>query len=282
MIYTEKHFRPIPEYPVYPPYHIGDYLEDFFYNKFEKENPKCSRNYIGISWTTLYCDNKRVGLQQYINSLPKNEKYFTVSQHDDAPLEYFPFNTICFSAGGNRKGEHIVPIPLVCSKLPISESIVMNQERKLLASFVGSNTHPIRKKMFDACKLSNNILMIMKDRPFIIGDNDFNTFVNVTLNSKFALCPRGYGLNSFRLYEVMQLQTIPVIITNDFYLPWKDELNWEEFSVLISEEQIPYITEILLNYSDDKINQMRNKLNQIYNEYFSLDGVYNNIIKRIQ
>jgi hypothetical protein len=136
--------------------------------------------------------------------------------------------------------------------------------------------------MFEACKSSTNIAMYIKDRPFTIGNAEFETFVNATLNSKFALCPRGYGLNSFRLYEAMQLQTIPVIITNDYYLPWEDELNWEEFSVLIDEDQIPYIPEVLAGFSDEQVERMRTRLTEVYEEYFSLDGVYNNIIKRLK
>ena len=280
MIYTEDQFRPTPQYQVYPPYHQGDYLEDYFYNKFVKENPEVSRDYIAVSWTTLYCDNKTNELQPYLNTIPSTGKYFTISQHDDAPEHGLPPNTLCFSAGGNAKGSNIIPIPLVCSKLPIQ--LVENMPRKLLASFVGSNTHPIRMKMFEACKTSTNIAMYMRESAPNINNSEFEIFVNVTANSKFALCPRGYGLNSFRLYEAMQLQTIPVIITNDRYLPWEDELNWEEFSVFIDEDQIPYIPEVLAGFSDEQVETMRTRLMEVYEEYFSLDGVYTNIIKRIK
>ena len=280
MIYTEDQFRPTPQYQVYPPYHQGDYLEDYFYNKFVKENPEVSRDYIAVSWTTLYCDNKTNELQPYLNTIPSTGKYFTISQHDDAPEHGLPPNTLCFSAGGNAKGSNIIPIPLVCSKLPIQ--LVENMPRKLLASFVGSNTHPIRMKMFEACKTSTNIAMYMRESAPNINNSEFEIFVNVTANSKFALCPRGYGLNSFRLYEAMQLQTIPVIITNDRYLPWEDELNWEEFSVFIGENQIPYIPEVLAGFSDEQVETMRTRLMEVYEEYFSLDGVYTNIIKRIK
>ena len=280
MIYTEDQFRPTPQYQVYPPYHQGDYLEDYFYNKFVKENPEVSRDYIAVSWTTLYCDNKTNELQPYLNTIPSTGKYFTISQHDDAPEHGLPPNTLCFSAGGNAKGSNIIPIPLVCSKLPIQ--LVENMPRKLLTSFVGSNTHPIRMKMFEACKTSTNIAMYMRESAPNINNSEFEIFVNVTANSKFALCPRGYGLNSFRLYEAMQLQTIPVIITNDRYLPWEDELNWEEFSVFIDENQIPYIPEVLAGFSDEQVETMRTRLKEVYEEYFSLDGVYTNIIKRIK
>ena len=280
MIYTEKQFRPIPEYPVYPPYHKGEYLEDYFFTRFNKENPDISRNYIGISWTTLYCDNKRQGLQEYLNNLPRDKKYFTVSQHDDAPIENLPPDTICFSAGGNIRGNNITPIPLICSKIPIELS--ENISKKILASFVGSATHPIRIKMAEACKENKNIIIYMKNWTPSVNQNEFDTFINLTTNSIFCLCPRGYGLNSFRLYEAMQLGSIPVIITNNFYLPWQDELDWREFAVLIPEESLSNIESILESYSMDRIENMRKKIKEIYPKYFTLDGMYNNILRRIK
>jgi hypothetical protein len=279
MIYTQEEFRPIPQYPVYPPYHKGDYLEDYFYNRFVRENPSVVRNYIGISWTTVYCDGKRNGLQQYLNSIPRDGKYFTVCQHDDAPQEFLPEDTICFSAGGNVRTPNTVPIPLVCYKMPVELPEIMN--KPILASFVGSTTHPIRIKMIESCRSNLDIHMYVKHWTPSVDKKEFETFVNITANSKFCLCPRGYGLNSFRIYEAMQLQSIPVIITDDFYLPWQDELNWEEFAVLISEEQIPHISDILSQISEDSIELMKNKLKKVYFEYFCLDGVYNNIIKRM-
>ncbi|MDZ4851336.1 MAG: exostosin family protein [Pirellulaceae bacterium] len=93
---------------------------------------------------------------------------------------------------------------------------------------------------------------------------------------------RGYGLNSFRLYEAMQLGAIPVIVTDAFYLPWTDELDWSEFAVLIPEASLAGLEAILLSYSDDRISSMRKKLANVWRDYFSMDGLYRNIIKRIK
>jgi hypothetical protein len=43
-------------------------------------------------------------------------------------------------------------------------------------------------------------------------------FINTTLESKFALAPRGYGRGSFRFFECFQLGTIPIYIWNDIWL----------------------------------------------------------------
>ena len=110
---------------------------------------------------------------------------------------------------------------------------------------------------------------------------DLNSFIELSVKSKFCLCPRGYGLNSFRLYEAMQLGCVPVIITDEPYLPWKDELNWDEFSVLITPDKISNIVSILKDYSEYDISRMCDKIREVYKSHFTMDGLYNNILKRI-
>lgn len=279
MIYTTDIFTPEPQYETYPRYHTGDYLEDYFRNRFIKESPITKRKYIGVSWTTIYVDNKRAGFQEYLNTIPRDGEYFTVSQHDDAPSEILPANTLCFSSGGNIQRNGIIPIPLVCSKIPIQ--VKENNERISLASFVGSATHPIRISLAKVCKNIENIDFHMRQSLPNITTDEFMLFLNSTANSIFCLCPRGYGANSFRIYEAMQLGTIPVIITDIPYLPWQDELDWTEFSVIILKNQLPDLQKILLSYSDKQIESMRNKIKYLYPIYFSIDGVYNNILKRV-
>jgi hypothetical protein len=281
MIYTHDLLTPNPQYPIYPPYHNGLYLEDYFRERFKAESPIISRYYIGISWTTLYCDNKHNIIQSFLDYLPKDRKYFTVSQHDDAPAHRLPPDTLCFSAGGNARVPNIIPIPLVCSPIPIDLPDFKLWKRTHLASFVGSNTHPIRIEMAEACKNDSDIVIKMKGWSPSVSDTDFNSFLSLAVESTFCLCPRGYGLNSFRLYEAMQLGCIPVIITDEPYLPWNDELNWNEFSVLITKDKISNMVEILRSYNINDIQIMRDKIKEIYPKYFTMDGMYENILRRL-
>ena len=280
MIYTDDKLTPIPNYPVYPPYHVGDYLEDHFRKKLITDNPALSRDYIGISWTTLYCSGPRNIIQPYLDSLPIDGKYFTVSQHDDAPSDILPPDTICFSAGGNVKGKNIIPIPLICSKLNLV-NFTDTHTRNTLASFVGSLTHPIRQKLINFNEKSKNIQLYVKGWSPTVTQDEFKLFITYALNSKFCLCPRGYGLNSFRLYEAMQLGCIPVIITDEFYLPWEDEINWNDISVLIPENEMHNMESILLSYSESRISEMKTNIKLIYDKYFTMNGMYQNIIKTL-
>lgn len=278
MIHTKDFLRPVPSYPTYPPYHTGDYLEDYFYKRFVQEAPKIDREYIAISWTTLYCQNQTNGIQEFLDSLDPSKKYFTVLQHDDAPKHRLPPDTLCFSAGGNVKGENIIPIPLVCSPLPKVEK----KEKKYLASFVGSNTHYLRVQMSNALTDKSDCKIHMKNWSPSVDKSDLDLFIEWSSESKFGLAPRGYGLNSFRLYEIFQMNAVPVIVSNDFYLPWNDKLYWNKFSVLINENDVSNIYSILKDIPEEEYKEMLKLGQKLYPLYFTLDGMYTNILRRLK
>lgn len=268
-------YRPLPKYPTYPPYHTGFYLENYFYNYFISNNIKTNRIYIPINWTTCYIENKTDGLQEILDSLDQSLSYFTVSQHDDAIKEKLPKNTKSFCAGGNSGG---IPIPLVCSNIPLTD-IPTKTDRDLLCSFYGSITHPIRQKLVNQFKNKPNTIIHGHSWSININKNDYFNYVNTAVRSKFLLCPRGYGLQSFRQYESFQLGCVPVIITDNRFLPWEDELDWESFSIITNN--INNLYEILQNISDKKYNDMLMIGQKLYNNYFTLEATCKNIIKRL-
>lgn len=269
-------YRPSPEYPTYPSYHEGLYLEDYFLDRFFKENIESKRYLIPVCWTTCYNDNKTDGLQQLLDTLDSDFKYFTISQHDDAIRERLPKNTICFNAGGNAGG---VPIPLVCS--PIKKELIPDSKRDIFCSFVGSVTHQIRYLMLNALSNNDKYHLITKQWTSKVSDDDFYQFINVTSRSIFSLCPRGYGRSSFRLYEVMQLGSIPVFVYDDKWVPFQNEIDWNEFSVLIHSNDIYKIDDILSSYTDERINQMQSSLYKYWEENFTMESIFNKIINKI-
>src|SRR5690606_4276283 len=101
----------------------------------------------------------------------------------------------------------------------------------LLASFVGVIDYPsnnrtgVRSAMSDA-------LMGRSGFHLWRGAGDVAGFEAVMSRTVFALCPRGYGKTSFRLYESMQMGCVPVYIYDDPWLPYTDILDWSELAVL--------------------------------------------------
>ena len=283
----KEYLRPKALYPVYPPYHIGEYQEEYFYRRWNEDRPHAERKYIDIFWTNLYCNTSHSGYsipniqQELYDNLDWNGKYFTICQHDDGPFETLPPDTMVFVSGGNKQFKNKVALPSICSPLNIQGNYDV-KNKPYLASFVGSMTHPIRNKMLDICKNINGIKMYVKNWSPVVNKNEFVTFIDLTLNSKFCLCPRGYGQSSFRMYEAMQLGSIPVYISNTPYLPFSDELNYEDFCVILYENDLMNIEEILKSYSDDKIEQMTEKMKEVWTTHFSLEGMYKQIIKRLK
>ena len=276
LIDTFQKYRPSPKYPVYPPYHTGLYLEDYLFESFIKDNIQYDRYYIPVFWTSCYVDECWQGLQDLINQLDKNKKYFCVTQHDDAIREIMPIDTMEFNAGGNGGG---IPIPLICSSIP-NNIKPQNLERDILCSFIGSMTHPIRKYLFELygdTTHNQSFYFGNKNWTPTVDDSDLKHFINITSRSLFTLCPRGYGKSSFRLYESMQLGSIPIYIYDQPWVPFEDKIDWTEFSILIHYTQLRELKNILLSYNKEKIDTMREKMIKIYQDNFTLKSTCDNI-----
>ena len=209
--------------------------------------------------------------------MDKTKKYFVVSQHDDAVKEYLPLDTLRFCAGGNSGG---VPIPLVCS--PIPQRYKDKLERDIFCSFVGSLTHPIREKMESILSNNKDYLLKVKKWSDKVDTKDLEDFIYITKRSKFVLCPRGYGKNSFRLYEAMQMGSVPVYIYDDDWRPFKDNIKWEEFSVSIHSNDLEKIDSILKSFSEQEILEMSVKCEEVYEKYFSLIKISETITTNIK
>jgi len=280
MIIDFKNLRPPANYPVYPPYHQGDYLEEYFY-KFYKENKdkfdKTGYTLIPIFWTNVYITNTNIELiQHYLNSLPPG-KYFTVSQHDDAVKEILPVGTLSFEAGGNGNG---IPIPLICS--PLAEEYKQPTDKEILCSFTGSITHNIRNKIYHRYSTDKDFILVGKNWTPSVSNNDLNNFINITKRSKFTLCPRGYGAQSFRLYEVLQLNSVPVIVYDKEWFPFNNTIDWNSFCVLIHEDEIDSLKENLLSITEQEYEHMLKIGKQVYIEYFTMEGMSLNILRTLQ
>ena len=268
------------QHPPYPPYHEGGYLEEYFYN-FYKSNKTLFDNtgytLIPIFWTTAYLQS--INVQTYIDCLPKNKKYFCVAQHDDSVKETLPLNTIVFSAGGNSGG---TPIPLVCS--PIKDvNIDFNKKRDIFCSFVGSSTHSVRDRMTTALKDDPLFYINCGGWSWVIEKQKETHFLDVISKSKFTLCPRGYGAQSFRFYEALQLGSVPIYIHDDIsWLPYSDILDWNAFAIVIHINDIHTLKEKLLAITDDELNDMIIAGSRAYNNYFKMDNLPEQILNRLK
>lgn len=272
----------------YPPHHKGDHLEEYFLKYWEAEG-KSTRKLIPVHWTAVYNHrsseglgpgtpngNLREELKRYLRSLDQNEKYFLVCTHDDSPSEDLPPNTIVFGAGGNSSRINI-PIPLTCGPHEDVEDLV----RTIPVSFVGSLTHRIRNYMVQNLQGSPGILISASNWTPDVPKEKTDLFKMITSRSIFSLCPRGYGATSYRLYEAMQLGSIPVYVSDKHLLPWSDEINWDEFCVVVSPDQIRNIPQMTIGGNGTKVKRMQEKLSHVWEKYFTIESTCRLIEKRI-
>lgn len=68
-------------------------------------------------------------------------------------------------------------------------------------------------------------------------------FAESLRRAKFILCPRGNGVGSIRLFETMEAQRVPVIISDNYVLP--EGIDWSKCSLRVKEKDIARIPEIL-------------------------------------
>lgn len=228
------------------------------------------RIYLPIQWTAYHVNNNYGNdkiaiqkLQDYIDSLPRENKYWSIVQYDDGILiDLKDLDLIQFSMS-NKIG---VEMPLMC----MPHSYKWNGKKTIYASFIGTHTHPIREHVFS-----------IKNKDYYISDksHNINDFCDIISHSLFGLCPRGYGLNSFRIAECMQYETIPVYISDHFIECF--DANFDEYGIRIHESDAHLIEHILKGYSDIEIIEKQLKIREIYQKYYTYEGALNNIKKSL-
>ena len=107
-------------------------------------------------------------------------------------------------------------------------------------------------------------------------------FANITSKSHFTICARGYGKQSFRFYETLQLRSIPVYIyDNEPYLPFSDVIDYDSFSIILNVEDIGELKDILKSIDSDKRIEMIERGWDVYKNFFTFDKVTEMILKNV-
>lgn len=254
--------------------HKGPWLERNFYQEVQRVQTTFNRDYLVGFWTDfiegrsdLPRKKRLVKLDKLIWSLP-DTPMFTVVQHDDGLNCAWPKNLMVFGAGG--VGD--VPIPLLMPSLP---QYVGPRPQKFRINFMGrldppNNRDNVRKRMLAA----------FEGRPelTIVKCTNFKRYCNTLRSSAFTLCPRGYGLTSFRLYEALALGTVPVYVHNRKWLPYTDVLDWDEIAVVCHVTDINELPERIAAIDHVAHQRMVSNIRDVFADYFTIAGV----VKQVQ
>jgi hypothetical protein len=86
-------------------------------------------------------------------------------------------------------------------------------------------------------------------------------------SSKYCICPMGYEVNSPRIVEAIYYECVPVIIADNFVLPFDDVLDWSAFSVVVPEIDVPRLKEILLEIPESRYVAMQSNVRKVQRHF---------------
>ena len=274
----------------YPPHNKSKGIEAYFYKYLDNENIyKSNLCYLPIQWTS-YLISKNYGkdikdLEKFCSNLIINDphkKFFTIVQYDGGALVKIN-NCIIFSSGGmfntpKLNNQSYIDLPLITSP----HNYEGNDKKKYKVSYLGRNTHPVRKTIEK--KLSNIDGYLIKNiKSDGINNRDTKRFRKIMGSSIFSICPRGYGPASFRFYESLEMGAIPIYISDDFVLPYSDILDWNKLCLLIGLDEIDSIPEKVNKIIEsNKHIEMSKYGKNCFKKYFNTDFMSKKIIETVE
>ncbi|XP_054809295.1 probable glycosyltransferase At5g03795 isoform X4 [Prosopis cineraria] len=139
-------------------------------------------------------------------------------------------------------------------------------QRPILAFFAGSMHGRVRPKLLKHWGgEKDGDMKIFQRLPQLVSKR--MTYIQHMKSSKYCLCPMGYEVNSPRIVEAIYYECVPVIIADNFVLPFSEVLDWNAFSVVVAEKDIPRLKEILLSIPMSKYLTMQTNVKMVQKHF---------------
>jgi hypothetical protein len=164
------------------------------------------------------------------------------------------------------------------------DPVCFNRSPELLFSFAGNcKNAPIRQKIKGLDGQNGRIIDVgnKTERAHTLGDFDQmkklrDAFIEMCARSRFVLCPRGVGVSSMRLFEVMALGRCPVILSDGWVPP--ANIPWSEFSLTIPESEWEKIPELLEKYAG-RAESFGLQARKIWEKHFSITTMFDTAVE---
>lgn len=265
----EQFAQPHPfEYPE----HNAIIFEDWFFRTWTPEDAR-ERIYLPILWTSYYCTNEygrkrreMHELQAFVSGLDRSKKYYTIVQYDNGILTNLRNLDVKIFAMSGPKIDY--PLPLLTSPHPWE----LDEKRSILASFMGGQTHPIRKMMYRWFHNRSGFVFTFK------RVNCYDYCVTLA-RSVFTLCPRGFGQTSFRMAEALQYGSIPVYISDEHIIPHRANF---DYGLLIRPHELRGLETRLRTMPEGMIKELQDKGKEAYKNLFSYEGSKKRILECLE
>ena len=185
---------------------------------------------------------------------------------------------------------NVVVVPLVMHEQDIIQESSFIEECRLNKKiydfvFIGDMETGHRKKLNQE-ELSLNSYLFRDTTFYSIWPYDYpgrvsliKEFLNEMSLSKFSFCPRGSGSSSYRLYESLEIGSVPIITGMKDY-PFRDEVDWNTFSLMgESTDELPSLIEKAKSLTNKEYEVMRQNGIDFWEQYCRLYNYHDWVIK---
>ncbi|KAF5469127.1 hypothetical protein F2P56_013222 [Juglans regia] len=134
-------------------------------------------------------------------------------------------------------------------------------KRLIFAFFAGGDHGKVRNLLFRHWKNNDTDIQVHEYLPKTAN------YSRMMGESKFCLCPSGWEVASPRVVESIHAGCIPVIISDNYVLPFSDVLDWSRFSIRIPSAKIPEMKKILQAISEEEYLAMQKRVIQVQRHF---------------
>jgi hypothetical protein len=148
-------------------------------------------------------------------------------------------------------------------------------EKKYLYSYVGKCSSLVRKRLIRhyasrrVAELPDDVRIEQSDSHVsghvLYSADRKRTYAEIMAASKFALCPRGWGTSSVRLFEACEMGVAPVILANR-WVPVSG-IDWG-FAIFVDERRVRELDSVIRSHASEWVQRGR-CARQIFLENFA-------------
>ncbi|CAI8605643.1 unnamed protein product [Vicia faba] len=137
-------------------------------------------------------------------------------------------------------------------------------KKTTLAFFAGSMHGYVRPILLKHWENKDPDMKIFGKLPKSKGNSNYIQYMK---SSKYCICARGYEVNSPRVVEAIFYECVPVIISDNFVPPFFEVLDWESFTVVVLEKDIPNLKNILVSIPEKRYLRLLMRVKKVQKHF---------------